>query len=73
VHIVVTAGAISLGAVLGVLLAQRTSTRARTLAALLAAVVTVSGAAALVAGSTAAVVIILVAPIGYTLRRLFDA
>ena len=49
-----TAGAIGLGAVLGVLMAQRTSRRWRTAASLLLALVAAAGCVALLVGPAAA-------------------
>lgn len=66
------AGAIGLGAVLGVLMAQRTSLRWRTLGALVLALAASCGCVALLAGTEAAVIVALVAPLGYLLRRSFD-
>lgn len=67
-----TAGAIALGSMLGVLFAQRTSLRWRTAISLVLALVAVCGSVALVAGPTAAITVAIVAPLGYLLRRLFD-
>lgn len=66
------AGAISLGAVVGVLFAQRTSLRVRTASSLVLALAAICGATALVAGVAAAMTVALVAPLGYSLRRLVD-
>lgn len=66
------AGAIGLGAVLGVLMAQRTSLRWRTLGALVLALAASCGCVARLAGTEAAVIVALVAPLGYLLRRSFD-
>jgi hypothetical protein len=66
------AGAISLGVMLGVLLAQRTSLRGRTLGSLVLALAAVCGCAALVAGTAAAMTVAIVAPLGYAMRRILD-
>lgn len=66
------AGAISLGSMLGVLLAQRTSLRARNAISLVLALAAVCGSVALVAGATAAMTVAIVAPLGYAMRRILD-
>jgi hypothetical protein len=66
------AGAISLGAALGVLFAQRTSWRARTTGSLVLALAATCGAVLLVAGAGAAGTVALVAPLGYATRRMLD-
>lgn len=66
------AGTISLGLVLGVLFAQRTSWRWRTLGSLVLALAVVCGSVVLVAGMGAAMTVALVAPLGYALRRIVD-
>lgn len=67
-----TAGAIGLGAVLGVLMAQRTSRRWRTAASLLLALVAAAGCVALLVGPAAATTVAITAPLAYLLRRSFD-
>jgi len=65
-------GAIALSLVLGVLLAQRTSLRARTLGTQIAAIAAIAATIGAVAGITAAVTVALVTPLAYLLRRIFD-
>ena len=72
----ISAGAVCLGLVLGVLLVQYTPARGGlrvpTLAALIFATLTVAGAAASVAGWWASFAVVVATPSGYLLRRMFD-
>lgn len=70
--IVTIGGAIALGLVLGVLLAQRTSLRARTLVSQIAATAACAATVGLIAGTTAAITVAIVAPLAHLLRRIFD-
>lgn len=70
--IVTIGGAIALSLVLGVLLAQRTSLRARTLVSQIAAIAACSATVGMVAGITAAITVAIVTPLAHLLRRIFD-
>jgi hypothetical protein len=67
---VTLAGAISLGAALGVLLAQRMAPRPSNAVAAGIAVACVAVTVSGVAGLTAAAAVVAVTPLGYMLRRL---
>jgi hypothetical protein len=66
-------GAIALSLVLGALLAQRTSLRARTLVSQIAAIAACCATVGMVAGITAAITVAIVTPLAHLLRRIFDA
>jgi heme A synthase len=72
-HCLVTVGGLAVGLVLGLVCAQRRSTRVGTLALLSLAVVLVSGVIGAVATTSAATSAAIMAPVAYLLGRLVDA